>query len=563
MLAENNGNQPDSVVERMTAVNGAELLVEELAERGVEFVSTLCGHGLNPFYVACRARGLRLVDTRNEQAAAYMAEAYGRLSRRVGVCAVSSGVAHANALTGVSNAHFDGAPMLLLTGSGALTTMGLGHFQDLDQVAMAAPLCKFAQTVTAAERIPQLVEQAFAAATSGRPGPVHLTLPLDVQMAEVNFEKVVKTSSRTAKVQQSAGGDPQVIAQAFEWLREAERPLLVAGSGVFYAQGEQALAAFAERYALPVVVPIWDRGAVEKPSTEFVGVLGAATGGPNLLPDADLVILAGVHFDYRIGYLQPPAVRRDARVIRIDIDPAELSRGVKADLSIQADARSVLSQLLAEVQRTKTPPHSRWLEEAGARRRAFQARCRGARQRAPEGLHALDILEAIRGVWTDETVLLLDGGNIGQWAHQLLFDRYPGHWLTCGASAVVGYGLPAAMAARLHYPERPVILLSGDGALTFTIAELETATRQGLNFVVLLADDSAWGITLTEHVRAYGRGLASELGPVRFDKVAEGFGACGVRVSTPEELQPAIAEGLARNRPTLIHVPIVRSNPTD
>jgi len=544
-------------------VNGAELLVQELIARGASFVSTLCGHGLNPFYVACRSRGLRPVDTRNEQAAAYMAEAYGRLSRSVGVCAVSSGVAHVNALTGVANAHLDGAPMLLLTGSGAVATRGLGHFQDLDQVALAAPLCKLAETVTVPERIPQLVEQAFAAATSGRPGPVHLTLPLDVQTAEVKVESVIESPARTAKVSQNACADARSIAEAARWLGQAERPLLVAGSGVFYADGAQALAAFANACAIPVVVPIWDRGAVDQPLPEFMGVVGAATGGPNLLADADLVILAGVHFDYRIGYLQPPAVRRDAKVIRIDIDPAELSRGIKAPLTIQGDASSVLLQLHDEAKRQSATPHTSWLTEAASRRREFQARCRAARERAPQGVHALDILRALEGVLNDETVLLLDGGNIGQWAHQVLLDRYPGHWLTCGASAVVGYGLPAAMAARLMYPERPIILLSGDGAMTFTIAEFEAAARQGLNFVVIVADDSAWGITLTEHLRAYGHGLSSELGAVRFDRVAEGFGARGVRISSAEEIQPAIASALSREQLTLIHVPIVRSNPTD
>ena len=453
--------------------------------------------------------------------------------------------------------------MLLLTGSGAVATMGLGHFQDLDQVALAAPLSKFAQTVTVPERIPQLVEQAFAAATSGRPGPVHLTIPLDVQTAEVKMELVVESATRTAKVRQSACADPQSVAEAAQWLSEAEKPLLVAGSGVFYSDGAQALAALAKACSVPVVVPIWDRGSIDEPSPEFMGVVGAATGGPNLLADADLVLLAGVHFDYRIGYLQPPAVRRDAKVIRIDVDPTELCRGVKAPLTIQGDARSVLKQLLEEAQRRRVPPHTSWLQEAQARRREFQARCRAARERAPQGLHALDILRALEGVMTDETVLLLDGGNIGQWAHQVLFDRYPGHWLTCGASGVVGYGLPAAMAARLMYPERPIILLSGDGAMTFTIAEFETAARQGLNFVVIVADDSAWGITLTEHMRAHGHGMASELGHIRFDQVAEGFGARGVRVAKAEEVQPAIVKGLSRKQPTLIHVPIVRSNPAD
>src|SRR5215471_4480316 len=164
-------------------MNGAQLLVEELQSRGVKFVSTLCGHGLDPFLAAATEAGLRLVDTRNEQAAAYIAESYSRLSRSVGVCAVSSGVAVANALTGAVNARFDGAPMLLISGCGALKTRGLGHFQDLDQVALAAPVCKCSRLVELPGRIPQMVAEAFATASTGRPGPVHLMVPLDVQQA--------------------------------------------------------------------------------------------------------------------------------------------------------------------------------------------------------------------------------------------------------------------------------------------------------------------------------------------------------------------------------------------
>jgi acetolactate synthase-1/2/3 large subunit len=544
-------------------MTGAQLLVNELRVRGVGFVSTLCGHGLNPFYAACLQAGVKLVDTRNEQAAAYIAEAYGRLCRRVGVCAVSSGVAHANALTGVVNAHLDGAPMLLISGSGARQTMGMGHFQELDQVAMAAPVSKWARFVEVPERIPQLVEEAFAAAASSRPGPVHLTLPLDVQGAEVDPAKLLRLVQQTAGTRLQSHGDPQLIAEAARLIGEAQCPLLIAGSGVFYAHGEEALAQFVESYEIPVVVPIWDRGSIPKPLKEFMGVLGAATGGPPLLSDADLLILAGVHFDYRIGYLQPPAVREEARVIGIGVAPEELQRGVGAHLKIQGDPRSVLTQLYEECLRRNTHPYSDWLREAQVRKRTFKSRCLAARERAPKGLHALDILSALEPLLTDETILILDGGNIGQWAQQVFYSRYPGDWLTCGASAVVGYGLPAAMAARLAYRNRPVILLSGDGAFTFTIAELESAARQRLNFAVLVADDAAWGITLTEHLREYGRSMASELGPVQFDLVAQGFGCHGVRISRLEEIAPALRQALADDRPTVIHVPIVRSSPND
>ncbi|MBT4500629.1 MAG: thiamine pyrophosphate-binding protein, partial [Gemmatimonadetes bacterium] len=219
-------------------MNGGELFAACLKAQGVEWISGLCGNGLNDLLAGCREVGIRVIDTRNEQAAAYMAECWGRLSGRVGVCAVSSGVAHANGMTGVINAYYDGAPMLLVSGAGPLATTGMGHFQDLDQVALAAPVCKQARLVDAAERIPEFVHGAFAAALHGRPGPVHLTVPMDVLAAEV--EGVEPWGSVT----RLHGGNPppEQIERAVILLEEAHRPLLVAGSGAYYAGGEQALA---------------------------------------------------------------------------------------------------------------------------------------------------------------------------------------------------------------------------------------------------------------------------------------------------------------------------------
>lgn len=541
-------------------MTGIELFIGTLQEWGAPFIATLCGHGLNPLDEACERAGLRLVDVRNEQAAGYMAEAYGRLTGRVGVCASSSGVAHANALTGVVNAHFDGAPMMLVTGCGPTATMGRGHFQDFDQVGMAAPVCKYARMIDRPERIPQMLHEAWTAALNGRPGPVHITLPTDVQEANVDPECVVRPVAPPRRF--AAAGDPARIEEAAKLLAAAARPVLIAGSGVHYAQGADVLARFAQARAIPILTPIWDRGPVSRPIGEYMGVIGAASGGPELLPEADVVVMAGAACDYRVGYLQPPAVAADARIIRIDADAEQLQRGAGAHVPVLGDPRLALEQLAEACAGHK--PHTAWLQEAQQRRQAFRQRCFDARKRAGAGIHALDLLGAVQATLTDDAILIIDGGNIGQWAHQALCDRYPGHWLTCGASGVVGCGLPAAMAARLAYPDRPVILLSGDGALTFTIAEFETATRQKLGFVTLLADDQAWGITLTGHERAFGHGITSELGPIRFDQVAEGFGARGVRIDRAEEIEPALRRGLEdKDRPTLIHVPVVRSSPAD
>ena len=540
-------------------MNGADLFAFALRAQGVEWVSTLCGHGLNEVYAACGRAGIRLIDTRNEQAAAYMAECWGRLSGRVGVCAVSSGVAHANAMTGVVNAHFDGAPMLLLTGAGPLRTAGMGHFQDLDQVGLAAPVCKYARVMDMPERIPEFVHEAFAAALSGRPGPVHLTFPMDVQ--EIGVE--VGLPSGPAQAFARMGADQVAINQAVDLLTRAERPLLVAGSGAFYAGAEKALADFVAAYGIPVVVPIWDRGTAAAGTAEFMGVIGAASGGPALLAAADLVLLVGAASDYRVGHLQPPALAAQARVIRVDVDPGHLAEQRPVDLDIQADPAAVLEQLQEACTRRQMDGFEDWLEQAQKQRDAFQAQVLEGDGRG-HGLHALDIMEALEEILQPETVLLVDGGNIGQWFHQTLGSRrYPGHYLTCGASGVVGFGIPGAMAARAGFPRRPVVLLSGDGAATFTLAELECAARQGLPFVMIVADDESWGITESGHLKRYGEAMSSTLGPVDFAGVAQGLGALGAQVSSKAELVEMVRRGLGEQVPMVVHAPIVGGLPGD
>ncbi len=541
----------------------ADMLVEELQARGVRFIATLNGHGLDPLYLACRRAGMRMIDVRNEQAAAYMAEVAGRLTRSVGVCAVSGAVAHANALTGVLNAHFDGAPMLLITGITPLARLGYGDFQDFNPVPMAAPISKYARLLDAPGRVAQIVHEAFTAATTDRPGPVHLSLPIDVASAEPGAGDLMQSPLRSGEVRHCGAADQELIEEAARLIQSAKRPVMVAGSGVYYSHGEQTLADFVARQQIPTVIPIWDRGSVTQPIEPFLGVIGAASGGARLLPDADLVIMAGAEFDYRVGQLSPPVVRADATVIRIHADETSLRRGLESQLSIHASPATALGQLAEACARLDCPPAAEWLAEARKRRDAFRGQCIAAADKFPAGTNGRDVALAVGEVLTEETILLVDGGNIGQWFHQLLLDRMPGHWLTCGASGVVGWGLPGALAARALYPDRPVILLSGDGAFTFTVAELECASRQGLPFVAVVADDQRWGISASGQTKNYGEPLYSTLGPTRLDQVAEGFGCRGVRVEQKEAIVPALSEALAADRPTVVHVPIVPGGPDD
>jgi len=541
----------------------ADLVVQTLKDYGVPFVTTLSGNGTDPLFMACARNGMRLVDFRNEQAAAYAADAYARLTGKLGVVLVSSGIAHVNALAGLLNAYFDGAPVLLITGASDYHYADAGRFQDLDQPALAAPICKYAKEVARADRTLFYLHEAIGRALAGRPGPVHLTIPTDVLQAETTPQRYPRLRAEAGIAQPRAAGDPGLIAAAADILAQAQSPLLVQGSGAFYARAANALDRLAGKMHLPVVVPIWDRGVIEKPAPYFLGVIGAASGGPELLADADTLILVGSQVDYRIGYAEPPAVRPEARIIRIDAAPESLKQGVEPDVAILGDPGSVLTALADELERRQARPYSTWLEEARRRDREFRSRWQTVPPAPPMIGH--HIVEALRPLAHDsETLFLIDGGNIGQWAHMVLGDRYPSNWLTCGASAVVGWGLPGAIGAKLAEPQRPVVLLSGDGAFGFTVAELETAVRQNTPFVVVIADDQAWGIVVSSQVRAFGpeNVLASRVGPVRYDVVAQGFGALGLVAEKPADILPAVREGLASGRPTVVQVPIAVQGPS-
>ena len=508
-------------------MTGADQIVDILKQQGIDWIATLCGHGLDPLFHAARNAGMRLIDTRNEQTASYVADAAGRLTRRPGVCAVSSGIAHVNALSGVANAWFDHSPMLLISGAASTATLGKGHFQEMDQAALAAPLCKVARSVLRAEDVAPALEEALRLAATPPCGPVHLTVPMDVQNAEVPERRPQPAGSLRPAVDES-------IAEA---LATAKRPVMVAGSGVFYSNSAAEMLAFCERNRIPVVTPIWDRGSVDHPSPAFVGVIGAATGGPALLSDADCILMAGADCDYRVGYLEPPGIRNEARVLTL------------------GNNWRVLEDVSA--------PHEDWLAQCIERRDRFRSAVEArALDQAQAGLHAIHVIRAIESVLSLDPVLLIDGGSIGQWAHQLLCSvRYPAHWLTCGRSAVVGWGLGGAMAARLSFPQRPVILLSGDGAFTFNLAEIECAVRQNLPFVAIVADDQGWGITRTGHIRQFGEPISSALGCVPFDQVAAALGAKGVRATTQEAIERELRHALDLANVTVIHVPIVGGNP--
>lgn len=533
-------------------MNGGELLVNILRARGVDHVAVLCGNGLNAFMQACMDGGIRIVDVRNEQAASYMADTWGAMTGRLGVVAVSAGPGHTNAITGLTNAWWDGRPMLLISGCSEAETRGLGHFQELDQIALVEPVTKYASLVERADQLEFEADKAIQIALSGRPGPVHLTVTGDVMGGQVPEPFGLSGKVGLDKVSPAVAADRDLVAKAAEMLSEAKTPIIVAGSGCFYADAEAQMKAFVEATDIPLYSLMWDRCCIGGAWPQYVGpTTSECNGAFALVAEADVVLVLGGRVDFRLGYGRPPVCSPDARFIRVDVDADEIAHG-QATLPIVADPRSFLSALL-EVMPEES--NAEWLSRVVEARAQFVNEWDDKLCQLETPLPAMCVVRAIKPFLDRDITFLLDGGNIGRWAHMMLWDRHPGFWHTCGLSGVVGWGIPGAIGAKLARPQKPLLLLSGDGSAGFTLGDIETAVRHETPFVVVVASDAAWGIVaecFDEDCRC-----GSKLGDIRFDKVAEALGARGVYIDHGSQLSPAIEEALSMNTVTVIHVPLM------
>ena len=535
-------------------MNGAQWVVRTLKERGVEQIFVLCGNGLNPFLDACIDLKMRVIDVRNEQAASYMADTWGRMTGKLGVLAVSSGPGHTNALTGLANSFWDGGPMLLISGCSDMQTRGREHFQELDQVGMAKPVCKYASLVSNIESLQGDVNTALSAAISGRPGPVHLTIPEDVFDADIHETYPIPENLAPVEVVHQCRGNESLVKDAVNILASAQKPFMIVGSGVFYAQAWEPLAEFAKTTNIPILSHLWDRCCIEEPIPQYVGVTkDQVNSAMSIFPQADVVLMMGARIDYRLSHGLPPGFPPNAKVIKVDIDPSEISSSTIPNIGIVGDPRTVFEQMTEEALRLNTWSNDAWLEEVRRQHDSLTKKWEPLGHEDVFPIPSIRICREIKKFLDGNVTFLLDGGSIGRWAHMTLFDRHPSHWFTCGASGVVGWGLPGAAAAKLARPDYPVLLLSGDGAAGFTVTDIETALRFGMPYVAVVAHDGAWGTVADGQPR--GRSIATKVGEIRFDRVAKALGAEGVYIEDPNQLSPVIEKALNTDTVTIIHVP--------
>jgi acetolactate synthase-1/2/3 large subunit len=501
-------------------VRGADLLARALARAGTRHVFALSGNHVMPVFDAALDAGLAIVHVRHEAAAVHMADAWGRLTGEPGVALVTGGPGHANAICALYTALASESPMVLLSGHAPLGELGSGAFQEMAQADLAAPVAKAAWTVRSASDLGEALAQAMRMARAGRPGPVQLSLPVDLLEAKTDAEP----PQAAAFLPGPAASAPRAAEAALDRLAAARRPLLIAGPAMAGARGRALLARLEEATGVPSIVMESPRGA----SDPALGLLA------EVLTRADCVVLAGKRRDFTLGF--GAAFAPDCRVFEAETCTPEwlelaARRGWQRSAWL-AEARDAFAWRPPEWKTLSSPP-------AGP-------------------LHPVEVGRAVQKLLeAPGSVLVCDGGEFGQWAQATLAAP---HRLINGPAGAIGAALPFAAAAKLALPGSSVVALLGDGAFGFHCAEIDTAARAELAYVAVVGNDAAWNAEHQIQLREYGAARAHGclLQPTRYDRVAEAFGAYAAHVARPEELGPALERAALAGRVACVNVMIAR-----
>ncbi|MFQ5882984.1 MAG: thiamine pyrophosphate-binding protein [Candidatus Methylomirabilales bacterium] len=536
-------------------MNGAGLLVRGLKQEGVECLFSLSGDHINPIYDACLDFHIRIIDTRHESAAALMADAWARATARLGVFVVTGGPGHTNALTGLATAFLQGCPVLAISGAPESFLKDRGAFQELDQLALVRPITKWAQVVTDPSRIPEAVATAFREARSGRPGPVHLTIPIDILSRDAG--EVPPTPPQGAMPYSSPQAEPELIEKALLLLRQAERPIVIAGSGAWWSQAGPELERFVELTRVPLFTIGLSKGLVSDDHPLCYGyadpLLNAAA---REFVQADVICILGKRMDYRLAFGGPCLFNTRARIIQVDIHPAEIGRDREVEVGIVADIRAFLAECLAQV--GEPWPERSWLHHLHRVAQAWRTTLRAKEESSEIPIHPLRLCRQLREVLPPEATVAIDAGDFLQWARIALPARRPGRWLRLGPLGTLGAAIPFGVAAKLARPREPVVVVTGDGGFAYHGFELHTALRHGLPIVVVIGNDQAMGMEKQIQTALYGpdRVVGCELGLVHYEKVVEALGGHGEFVQDPAAIRPALLRAFAAGRPACVNVMI-------
>lgn len=529
-------------------LTGAQFIIGFLQRQGIDTVAGIPGGAVLPLYRALADSGLRHVLARHEQGAAFIAQGMARVSGRAGVCFVTSGPGLTNALTAIADAKADSVPLLCIAGQVPCALIGTDAFQEVATGRLVEPICKAVFEARAVEDLPDLLAEALRVAQSGRPGPVVLEVPKDLQTAACPIGQWPEPVAR----QRAPSPDALAIDRAAAMIAAAERPVLYLGGGVTQARAQDAAQAFAERAALPTTTTLMALGTLPPEHPLALGMLGqhGANATNRVLDECDLLIAIGARFDDRAtGRLDRFCPQ--AQVIHIDADPRELGKLRRPELALHADAGEALQALLAVVRPTL---RGAWLARVADLRREFRMPMPGREDvRRPYGL-----IERVARIVGPDAVVTTDVGQHQMWVAQSYPFRRPERWLTSGGLGTMGFGLPAAIGAALAAPQLPVVCFSGDGSLLMNAQELGTLAEQRLNVKIVVLDNAALGLVRQQQQLFYDRRHTASLygRPADLCAIAEGYGVPACDLGAVDDAEQALADALGRPGPMLIRVPL-------
>jgi acetolactate synthase-1/2/3 large subunit len=545
----------------MPQTDAGKAVAEVLKGENITHVFSLPGGEILPIYDALVAEGIEIITTRHEQAAGNAADGWARVTRTPGVCLLPMGPGIVNAVPALAQAYQMGSPVVAITSSIAHKLADMDAFEDLDLKSLVSSVTKWTRRCIFPHRIAEYLRKAFSTALTGRMAPVLLDIPKDI------ISTPVEEATRPLKPAQYRPmgkllGDPVQVKRAVQLLAKAERPVIIAGSGLYWSQACKELVKLAEFFSIPVASEYLGTGCF--PQNHPLSI-GHANANP-FTNQADVVLVIGARLDEFLGFGRDPSFyAEDAKFIHVDIVPNVIGKNRPVEVGIVGDAGAILSQMLDTAKKiAKKHAAGNFAKQSHAAWEQLLDILEKDADSDEIPIKPQRLMKEIREFTSPESLFILDGGDTTAWAYVYLRANYPGQIISSqGPLGHLGAGLPITIAAKLARPEKPVYLISGDGSFLFNISELDTAARYDLPIVVIVNNDCAWGLvyhtrllkTRSEEKASCGTLLSEH---ARLDKVAEGLGASGELVTKPSEIQPALKRALDAGRPYVLDVRVSR-----
>jgi len=530
---------------------GGYLVARALKNENVECIFTLCGGHIQPIYTGCLETGIKIIDVRHEQAATHAADGWARVTRTPGVAIVTAGPGLTNSITGMANAKRAGSPIVVIGGQAPLFQFEKGSLQEMDHIDLLRPITKWAKRVHETRRIPEYISTAFREAIAGRPGPVFLEIPLDVLFTHENEDTVVFPENYRTRAR--SYGDPDYIERAAELLGASQRPVIMAGSAIWWDDAGESVAKLSSTLGAPIYVNGMARGCIDAGNR-----LHLLRTRSKALGEADTVVVVGAEFDFRLAYGDSTLINPSAKIIHINIDHTEIGHNRPVDVGIVGDTQAVLGQICEALPGPKfSSERETWLGELKASEKEKIERTKGYLESDEVPIHPARLCHEIDEFLDSDAIVIGDGGDIVSLGAQIIRPRAPGHWLDPGPFGCLGVGMPFGLAARLARPDKQLLLLYGDGSFGFNGMEIDTAVRFDLPMVVVIGNDGGWGqmrldseaMGLSDKTMA-----ATELGFTHYEKIAEAVGGFGAYVEHPSEIRPALERAFNSGRPACVNV---------